>query len=185
MARRRLQTLAEKPALLPRKTFWRRWRLTSTANFDFAPGLLALTDQRLLARDAGRPLARMAAAGAGPGTARIDDHAGVGTLDLLDGQGRLGALALHAGASNRPRCALQKLFDAAAPAAVSRRRQPELQGAAEPDEVAPSNPKLQTPPSTWALLRLWPLRQALPRAAARRLPADAGLAPPPRWCRPT
>ncbi|HJS05037.1 MAG TPA: ABC transporter ATP-binding protein [Variovorax sp.] len=111
----------------------------------FSTGLLALTDRRLLARDAeGRwaewPLAH-------PGLdLHLADHAGVGTLDLQDDRGRLARWRYtlsHQAAVLR----LQKLFGqrAAGVAAATD---------ADADDGPPAEPELQTPPSTWVLLRL-------------------------------
>ncbi|GAA4329619.1 ABC transporter ATP-binding protein [Variovorax defluvii] len=110
----------------------------------FRPGLLALTDRRLLARDAQGgwtewPLTR-------PGLElQFADHAGLGTLDLCDGAGRLARFRYtlaHQAAALR----MQKLY-AQQSAGVANVTD------AEADEVS-SEAELQTPPSTWVLLRL-------------------------------
>ena len=54
----------------------------------FASGLLALTDRRLLARDPGGAWAEWPVAAPGLDL-QLADHAGIGTLDLLDARGRL------------------------------------------------------------------------------------------------
>ncbi len=113
----------------------------------FTSGLLALTDRRLLARDPGGAWAEWPLAAPGLDL-QLADHAGVGTLDLLDAGGRLArwryTLRQQAAALR-----LQKLFgqQAAGVAQVTA-------AAAEADEASLAEPELQTPPSTWVLLRL-------------------------------
>jgi ATP-binding cassette subfamily B protein len=111
----------------------------------FASGLLALTDRRLLARDAQGGWAEWPLAHPGL-ELQLADHAGVGTLDLLDGRGRLARwryTLAHQGAALR----LQKLLGQQA-AGVAPATE------AETDEGTLPEPELQTPPSTWVLLRL-------------------------------
>ena len=83
-----------------------------------------------------------------------------------------GALALHPGATRRPRCGCRSC-------SASRRRGRRAGDSggrrARTTAGARRRPSSRPPPSTWVLLRLWPLCQAVPQAAARRLPADAGL----------
>ena len=56
----------------------------------FASGLLALTDQRLLARDGASGAWREWPLAAPQMALQLSDHAGVGTLDLVDGRQLLG-----------------------------------------------------------------------------------------------
>ncbi len=110
----------------------------------FASGIVALTDRRLLARDSGGSWSEWLLGG--PGLAlQMTDHAGIGTLDLLDGRGRLArwryTLAQQASALR-----LQKLFGQQASGVTP--------AAADPDDGLAAEPELQTPPSTWVLLRL-------------------------------
>ncbi|MBO9513464.1 MAG: ABC transporter ATP-binding protein [Variovorax sp.] len=111
----------------------------------FASGLLALTDRRLLVRDSGGTWSEWAL----PAPAlelQLSDHAGIGTLDLLDGTGRL-ARWRYTLAHQPAALKLQKFFEQHA----DRVAQVTLPGA---DAEEGGEPELQTPPSTWVLLRL-------------------------------
>ena len=111
----------------------------------FASGLLALTDRRLLVRNPGAAWFEWALPAPGL-ELQLSDHAGIGTLDLLDDKGRLArwryTLAHQAAALK-----VQKLFEQHA----ERVAQVTLPGA-EADEAGET--ERQTPPSTWVLLRL-------------------------------
>ena len=119
----------------------------------FASGQLVLTSRRLLARETAGGWSEWALT---PGLAlRQADHAGVGVLELVDGS-RLLARWRHTLAGQAQALKLLRLFDArhaggAAPAAPA-------------DEPA-ADAELQSPPSTWVLLRLGrfarPYRQQL------------------------
>ncbi len=139
----------------------------------FAPGLLALTNQRLLARSAegdwfSWPAARTAAT-LGPDTRQLElrqsDHAGVGTLELHElraGAPRLLARWRFTLGGNVHALRLVRLFS---------RQQSAPPGASGHDEALcpecdlplPAGGeacpacarKLRAPPSTWVLLRLW------------------------------
>lgn len=113
----------------------------------FASGLLALTDRRLLARNSEGAWAEWPLGAPGLDL-QLADHAGIGTLDLLDARGRLARWRYtlrHQAVALR----LQKLFGQQA-AGVAQA----TAVAAEADEAALAEPELQTPPSTWVLLRL-------------------------------
>ncbi|SDW15504.1 ATP-binding cassette, subfamily B [Variovorax sp. YR634] len=114
----------------------------------FASALVALTDQRLIALEPGGewrewPLTDAAL------ELRLSDHSGVGTLDLTGPAGRLGrwryTLAGQAAALR-----LLKLFGQRM-AGVAKET-PKVIEVADGDE--PADTELQTPPSTWVLLRL-------------------------------
>jgi len=112
----------------------------------FATGLVALTEKRLLVREPQGdwrewPLSE-------PGLAmQWSDHAGVGTLDLTGAAGRLGRWRFTlAGQADALR--LARLFE------QSQRTPAEVALAAAEADEAPLDPELQTPPSTWGLLRL-------------------------------
>ncbi|MGR4867804.1 ABC transporter ATP-binding protein [Variovorax sp. LARHSF232] len=116
------------------------------AQLRFGAGLLALTDQRLLARDSAGGQWRQWSLAAPQLALQLADHAGVGTLDLADGRQMLGrwhyTLAGQAAALR-----LLKLFG-------QRGARAEL---AEEEAAAPeadTDTELQIPPSTWVLLRL-------------------------------
>jgi ATP-binding cassette, subfamily B, bacterial len=117
------------------------------ARLHFAQGLVALTGQRLLALDAGGrwqewPLGDLLAL-------RHADHAGVGTLELHDGQQRLARWRFTLGA-NPQALKLVAQFERDG----TRRRTgnaPEDEDEPEADFGVESN----SPPSTWVLLRLW------------------------------
>ncbi len=125
----------------------------------FARGLLVLTSRRLLAFD---PATRAWNEWAlNPQLAmRISDHAGVGSLELVDGQQRL-AIWRFTLQMNLQAQRWQELFE---------RRDEGARDAAEDVEFCPSCKaplppeseecptcarELHTPPSTWVLLRLW------------------------------
>ncbi len=146
----------------------------------FASGLLALTERRLLAREPGTgrwsawPLdARLAL--------RHFDHAGVGTIELHDAEGRLASWRFTLGV-NVQALRLHKLFeqrvaqlrDGASAAGAE---------APEPDEPADFAGESTTPPSTWVLLRLWrfarPYRAQLAAGFALTLASTAATLIPP------
>ncbi|MEJ7685724.1 MAG: ABC transporter ATP-binding protein [Variovorax sp.] len=112
----------------------------------FTSGLLALTDRRLLARDADGawsewPLALPALA------LHLGDHAGVGALDLCDASGRLARW--HYTLSHQPAALrLYKLFEQQS-AGIAH-----ATAATDTDDTFLAEPELQAPPSTWVLLRL-------------------------------
>ena len=128
------------------------------AGLRFARGLLVLTNQRLLAWEPGngqwtewvlRPELSM----------RISDHAGVGQLELVDGEGRLGVwrftleMTLQA---QRWQEAFEKRGEPARAAAEDVSYCPSCKAPLPPDseECPTCERELHTPPSTWVLLRL-------------------------------
>ncbi|HSV58947.1 MAG TPA: ABC transporter ATP-binding protein, partial [Variovorax sp.] len=114
-------------------------------------GLLVLTDQRLLARSSPGGEWRQWSLAAPQLVLQLSDHAGVGTLDLVDGQVLLErwhyTLVGQAAALR-----LLKLFGqrGARSAAADEEAGAEPGAAQDPD----ADTELQTPPSTWVLLRL-------------------------------
>jgi len=111
----------------------------------FASGLVALTDQRLIALEPGGewrewPLTEPAL------QLLLADHSGVGTLDLIGPEGRL-ARWRYTLASQANALRLLKLFGQRADAVAEA-----TADAIDGDE--PADTELQTPPSTWVLLRL-------------------------------
>ncbi|MGI4779561.1 MAG: ABC transporter ATP-binding protein [Janthinobacterium lividum] len=124
------------------------------ARLRFADGLLALTDQRLIARESTAnggiwqdwPLSH-------PGLALVaTDHAGVGTLDLTDGSGRL-ARWRYTLAQQPEALRLQKEFErhleGVEPAAADDSADTTRSGLAAALEA-----EKKVVPSTWVLLRL-------------------------------
>lgn len=115
----------------------------------FAAGMLVVTDRQLLAKGPGST--EWQAWQFQPGLAlRHHDHAGVGTLELRDHQARLAVWRYTLG--HNP-AALQFI------ARFERQRDLKLgvAGASlrEPEPRPDSATALHSPPSTWALLRLW------------------------------
>lgn len=123
------------------------------AKLNFAHGLLALTDRRLMARTAGSQQWQDWPLDAGL-TLRLADHAGVGSLELHDDRARLARWRYTLGNNVQALRLLrqfeqlqaQRLNGAAEVAAEA--------AAAEPDEPNGAETEAQ-PPSTWVLLRLW------------------------------
>ncbi len=121
----------------------------------FSSGLVALTDHRLLARDAAGDWREWPASE--PGIAlHLVDHAGVGTLELQGVQGQLArwryTLGQQASALKllkvfgQRMAALAEVVDSTAGAST-------LADGADADEL-PEAVEQQAPPSTWVLLRL-------------------------------
>ncbi|MBH2019688.1 MAG: ABC transporter ATP-binding protein [Burkholderiales bacterium] len=138
----------------------------------FAPGLLALTDRRLLARSADGAWSGWLLGAAGQPAGQLElrhfDHAGVGTLELHDAPGessrRLASWRFTLGA-NVQALRLMRLF-----VQQQAQRQAGAQRAGDDaalclecdmplppdsDECPACAPEVHTPPSTWVLLRLW------------------------------
>ncbi|MES2247298.1 MAG: ABC transporter ATP-binding protein [Pseudomonadota bacterium] len=114
----------------------------------FATGLVALTDQRLIALEPGGewrewPLTEQAL------EMRLSDHAGVGTLDLIGPAGQL-ARWRYTLAGQPAALKLLKLFGQRAAPAVTKATEEVPEGL----EAEGTDTELQTPPSTWVLLRL-------------------------------
>ncbi|WAC73391.1 ABC transporter ATP-binding protein [Roseateles sp. SL47] len=124
----------------------------------FAPGVLQLTDQRLLAWEAGQvaqewpltPALRLL----------LTDQSGVGLLELTDGQQRLGAWRFTMRVNLQAQ-RFQDAFNTRGEPAGTQSEEPELCPSCqavlpEDSEECPSCAReLHTPPSTWVLLRLW------------------------------
>lgn len=116
----------------------------------FASGLVALTDQRLIACEPGGewrewPLTDPAL------ELRLSDHSGVGTLDLTGPAGRLGRWR-YTLASQVAALRLLKLFGQRT-AGVAKET-PEVIDTVDGDDPAAADAERQSPPSTWVLLRL-------------------------------
>ncbi len=124
---------------------------------DFRPGLVALTNRRLLTPKDSWPLATAL-------TMAHHDHAGVGTLELEDGTGRLArwryTLARNPAALRFEREFVRQRDSATSgqpPRAATAATCPICQVPLPPDEEDCPNcaRELHTAPSTWTLLRLW------------------------------
>lgn len=115
----------------------------------FAPGVLVVTDRQLLAKRSGDP--EWQAWSFRPDlTVRHHDHAGVGTLELRDSQSRLAVWRYTLGHNVAAlqwiaRFERQRDLKLGLTPAISR----------EPEPRPDSATEAQSPPSTWALLRLW------------------------------
>lgn len=129
------------------------------AQLRFATGLLQFTDQRLLAWEPGAgvahewdltPALRL----------QLSDHAGLGLLELVDGQGRL-ALWRFTLRNNLQTQRFQDAFNRRDEAVAAQAEEPQLCPSCqavlpEDSEECPSCAReLHTPPSTWVLARLW------------------------------
>ncbi len=131
--------------------------VTLTVDLDdqlsFASAIVALTDRRLIAFDPRAasseqwrewPLTDEAL------ELRVSDHAGVGTLDLVGASGRL-ARWRYTLAGQVAALRLMKLFGQRTAGSVAKET-PESAESADGDDS--TDTELQTPPSTWVLLRL-------------------------------
>jgi ATP-binding cassette subfamily B protein len=151
------ETEAASAALKNRLAVAENVLVTLTVDLDeqlrFASGLVALTDRRLIALESDGtggekwrewPLADAAL------QLRLSDHSGVGTLDLTGPAGRLGRWRYtlgHQVAALR----LLKLFGQRTQGVA--KETPRTFEATDPEESA-IDTEVQTPPSTWVLLRL-------------------------------
>jgi ATP-binding cassette subfamily B protein len=177
--------------LEPGETLFATLELDLDTGLRFAPGLLAVTDRRLLALTPDKegwqawPL--------GPGL-RLEqsDHAGVGTLELMDGQGRLAVWHYTLGHHLAGSRLVREFQRAVAAQAEGRPIAPETEVLCptcraplppEAEECPLCARETETPPSTWVLLRLWrfarPYRGRLIAAFLLTLASTAaGLVPP-------
>ncbi len=132
------------------------------ANLHFAPGVILVTDRRLLAKTGGAdwqewPYRQLL-------TLVHHDHAGVGTLELLDANARLGSWRYTLG-RNPEALRLIDQFEQQRDAAVHGRaiqppEQPICASCKAPlppdqEECPICTREVHTPPSTWTLFRLW------------------------------
>ncbi len=129
----------------------------------FARGLVAVTNRRLLARAPGADIWESWEFRAG---LALDhrDHAGVGTLELMDGSGRLASwrytLGHNVAALNILRAFAEQLESALSGQPVARPEEllcPKCKAPLEPgvEECPICTRETATPPSTWTLFRLW------------------------------
>nr|WP_315205090.1 ABC transporter ATP-binding protein [uncultured Albidiferax sp.] len=127
------------------------------AQLRFAPGLLALTDQRLLSQQGGTwqswPLTPDL-------VLRHFDHAGVGTLELHNAQTRLARWRYTLGADAQALKLVKQFEHRLKPVEASLDEPGQCPTCHAPlppdsDECAVCTRELNTVPSTWVLLRLW------------------------------
>jgi len=133
------------------------------ARLQFSVGLVVVTDQRLLARTPGEKKWAEWPLRAGLRLNHVD-HAGVGTLELLDDQGRLACWRYTLG-HNLAALRLITEFDLHLQSLISGQPVarsledfcPKCKAPLEPgqDECPICTREIATPPSTWTLLRLW------------------------------
>ncbi|ANJ75949.1 ABC transporter ATP-binding protein/permease [Ralstonia insidiosa] len=178
-------------SLAPEETVLAGLQLDLDARLHFTQGWLVVTHRRLIGRaPGGKDLQSWDIA---PGmTLSHTDHAGVGTLELSDGQRRLASWRYTLG-HNADALRLTDVFDArrnaltagAEPAPADTDVCPTCKAPLPPDEdTCPQcSRELEQPPSTWALLRLWrfarPYRwQLLAGFALLLLGTAATLVPP-------
>ncbi|NOV22897.1 ABC transporter ATP-binding protein [Cupriavidus necator] len=148
--------------LRPGETVLAGLALDLDARLHFTQGWLVVTDQRMVARAPGEKNVREW--NIAP-TLRLShtDHAGVGTLELSGPAGRLASWRYTLG-YNPAALRLADQFEAQRDAAASRPAAaagevlcPTCKAPLPPDEeqCPQCSRELETPPSTWALLRLW------------------------------
>ncbi len=157
----------------------------------FGRGWLAVTDRRLLAQAPGEAAWREWTYR--PGLRLLhSDHAGVGTLELVDEESRLAVWHYTLGRNLAASRLLRQFQRAAAAAAAGRPLEPEVEVLCptcraplppEAEECPICSRETETPPSTWVLLRLWrfarPYRGQLLAAFVLTLASTAaGLVPP-------
>ncbi len=185
---------AEMRALLaPDENVQAAFEVDLTPDLRFAPGLLVLTERRLLARAGDAPAQEWTLA---PGMAlRLLDHGGVGTVELHDADRRLALWRFTLG--RHPQALhLQQRLDAQV------RRLDSLQGAIAPeaqdvprcavcgtplppdsDECTACARQQAPQTSTWVLLRLWrfarPYKKQLAAGFALTLASTAASLVPP------
>jgi ATP-binding cassette subfamily B protein len=160
------------------------------ARLHFTQGWLAVTDQRIVARAPGEKNVREWKISAELRLSHTD-HAGVGTLELSGPGGRLASWRYTLGynpAALRLADQFETRRDAASAAEAGKSGDvvcPTCKAPLPPDEeeCPQCNRELETPPSTWALLRLWrfarPYRwQLLAGFVLTLLSTGATLVPP-------
>jgi ATP-binding cassette subfamily B protein len=150
------ETEAASAALKNRLAVAENVLVTLTVDLDeqlrFASGLVALTDRRLIALESDGtggekwrewPLTDAAL------QLRLSDHSGVGTLDLTGPAGRLGRWRYTLG--HRPPCGCSNCSDSERKVSPRRRRRCRRWSDGRRKR---HRHRIQTPPSTWVLLRL-------------------------------
>ncbi|RZT42875.1 cyanophycin metabolism-associated ABC transporter [Cupriavidus agavae] len=149
-------------SLLPGENVLAGLRLDLDARLHFTQGWLVVTDRRVIARAPGEDTLRHWDIEAGLALSH-GDHAGVGTLELANGQQRLASWRYTLG-YNPDALRLADQFEARREL-LATGRSSDVDADLCPTCKAPIPPgeeqcpqcsrELETPPSTWALLRLW------------------------------
>jgi ATP-binding cassette subfamily B protein len=155
--------LAVGDKLMPGEIVQAWLQLDLDARLQFSHGLLIVTNQRLLAQAPGETRWQEWPLRAGLKLNHLD-HAGVGTLELIDEQGRLACWRYTLG-HNLAALRVIGEFDLQRQSVVSGRPVerpeddfcPKCKAALAPgeDECPICTRETATPPSTWTLLRLW------------------------------
>jgi len=149
--------------LLPGEIVLAGLTLDLDARLHFTQGWLVVTDRRLIALPPGEKVVQNWEIAPGL-TLTHGDHAGVGMLELADGQRRLASWRYTLG-YNPDALRLADQFDARRVELTTGRTPAPADAEVCPTCKAPLPPgeeqcpqcsrELETPPSTWALLRLW------------------------------
>ncbi|WP_407935143.1 cyanophycin metabolism-associated ABC transporter [Cupriavidus plantarum] len=149
--------------LEPGETILAGLRLDLDERLHFTQGWVIVTDRRVIARAPGETAVSAWAIAPGLSLTHVD-HAGVGTLELVNDAGRLARWRYTLG-YNPDALRLADQFDARrdllvtglAPAASDVDVCPSCKAPLPPgeDECPQCSRDLEAPPSTWALLRLW------------------------------
>lgn len=150
-------------SLAPEEAVLAGLQLDLDERLHFTQGWLVVTNRRLIGRSPGAP--GLQSWDITPGMVLSHtDHAGVGTLELTDGQRRLAAWRYTLG-HNAEALRLADTFDAQRNALTEGAQAEQADADVCPTCKAPLPPgedtcpqcsrELEQPPSTWALLRLW------------------------------
>ena len=149
--------------IAPRETLLAGFELDLDARLNYAPGVVVLTDRRLLARTANEADWQSFDLRAGLRLTRRD-HAGVGSLELSDDQGRLALWRYTLGGDIAAGRLIDQFEDRLAFVSTGQ-HPPKPETALCPscdtpllagqEECPNCSKEIHTPPSTWTLLRLW------------------------------
>lgn len=150
-------------SLAPEDTVLAGLQLDLDATLHFTQGWLVVTNRHLIGRAPGEKALQSWEITPGM-TLSHTDHAGVGTLELADGQRRLASWRYTLG-HNTDALRLADVFEARRNALTEGAPVPQAEADVCPTCKAPLPPgedtcpqcsrELEQPPSTWALLRLW------------------------------
>ncbi len=124
------------------------------AGLRFTSGVLVLSDWRLMAREDGAAPREWPLVAAPGLKLQLTDHAGVGTVELLNGRERLGRWRYTLGHQGAALQLLKAFGQRLAGTAPKRGDVDDVPQAGNTQDLAHGEPELQAPPSTWGLLRL-------------------------------